>query len=142
MCKDKFALWKHFRTQHQDRYLHYCTVKDCKWGTDEISTLPQHIRKVHKRKLASDVAVHALVCPKCKQHFVQKHKLNNHILICGTQDRPFACDKCDHTCRSTDQLRVHKKQKHPTTPGDRSGFFMCKYCNKEYTLAFQQGGDT
>ena len=57
VCKDKFALWKHFRTQHQDRYLHYCTVKDCKWGTDEISTLPQHIRKVHKRKPASDVAV-------------------------------------------------------------------------------------
>ena len=79
-CKDKFSLWKHFRTQHQDRYLHYCAVKD-KWDMDEISTLPQHIRKVHKRKPASDVAVHALVCPKCKQHFAQKHKLDNHILF-------------------------------------------------------------
>ena len=73
VCKDKFALWKHFCTQHQDRYLHYCPVKDCKWGMDEISTLPQHIRKVHKRKPASDVAAHALVCPKCKQNFAQKH---------------------------------------------------------------------
>ena len=92
VCKDKFALWKHFRMQHQDRYLHYCPVKDCKWGTDEISTLPQHIRKVHKRKPASDVAAHALVCLKCKQNFAQKHKLNNHILICGTEDRPFTCN--------------------------------------------------
>ena len=118
VCKDKFALWKHFCTQHQDRYLHYCPVKDCKWGTDDISTLPQHIRKFHKRKPASDVVAHTLVCLKCKQNFAQKHKLNNHILICGTEDRPFACNKCEYTCRSTDQLQVHMKQKHPATPGD------------------------
>ena len=133
VCKDKFALWKHFHTQHQDWYLHYCPVKDCKWGTDEISTLPQHIRKFHKRKPASDVAAHALVCLKCKQNFAQKHKMNNHILICETEDRPFTCNKCEYICRSTDQLRVHKKEKHPATPGDQSGFFQCDYCPKEYT---------
>ena len=77
--------------------------------------------------------MHALVCPKCKQNFAQKQKMNNHILICGTDDRLFACNKCEYTCRSTNQLRVHKKQKHPATPGDRSGFFQCDYCAKEYT---------
>ena len=133
VCKDKFALWKHFRTQHQDRYLHYYPVEGCKWGMDEISTLPQHVRKFHKRKPDSDVAMHALVCPKCKHNFAQKHKMNNHILICGTEDRPFACNKCEYMCRSTDQLRVHKKQKHPATPGDWSGFYQCDYCPKEYT---------
>ena len=77
------------------------------WGIN--APLPQHIRKVHKRKLASDVVAHT-ICPKSKQQFAQQRKSNNHILICGTQDRPFPCDKCEQTFRSTDQLQVHKKQ--------------------------------
>ena len=44
VCRDKFNLWKHFRTQHQDRYLHYCLVDSCNWGTDERTALPQHIQ--------------------------------------------------------------------------------------------------
>ena len=71
--------------QHQDCYLHYCPMDKCNWGMDEVSTLPEHIRKVHKRKPASDVVAHAIICPKCKQQFAQQQKLNNHILICGTQ---------------------------------------------------------
>ena len=86
VCKDKFALWKHFRTQHQDYYLHYCPVDSYNWGTDEASMLLQHIKKVHKRKPVADVVVHQLICPKCKQQFGQQHKLRNHVLICGTQD--------------------------------------------------------
>ena len=86
VCKDKFVLCKHFQTQQQDCYLHYCPMDKCKWGTDEASMLPQHIRKIHKRKPASDVAAHAIICPKCKQQFAQQRKLNNHILICFTQD--------------------------------------------------------
>ena len=50
VCHDKYSLWKHFSTQHQDRYLHYCLVDTCNWGTDEKTALPQHIQNIHKRK--------------------------------------------------------------------------------------------
>ena len=48
VCRDKYSLWKHFRTQHQDRYLYYCPVDSCNWGTDEKMALLQHIQNIHK----------------------------------------------------------------------------------------------
>ena len=32
---DRFALWKHFRSIHQGRYLYYCDVEGCDHGADE-----------------------------------------------------------------------------------------------------------
>ena len=29
ICSDYFALWKHFRTLHQGRYLYYCDIAGC-----------------------------------------------------------------------------------------------------------------
>ena len=90
VCRDKFNLWKHFRT-HQDRYLHYCPVDSCNWGTDEKTALPQHIQNIHKRKPVADVAHQQIKCPKCNKPFSQKNKMRTHLLICGNQDKPFSC---------------------------------------------------
>ena len=133
VCKDKYALWKHFRTQHQNRYLHYCPVDTCNWGTDEITTLPQHVQNIHKRKPVAEVASQQIKCPNCKKPFSQKGKMRKHLLICGNQDKPFPCSECDEAFRDHDRLRIHKKQKHPERAGDRSAYFKCNFCPKEYT---------
>ena len=133
VCRDKFNLWKHFRTQHQNRYLHYCPVDSCNWGTDERTALPQHIQNIHKRKPVADVASQQIKCPKCNKPFSQKNKMRTHLLICGNQDKPFPCSECDEAFRDRDRLRIHTNQKHPQKVGDRSAYYKCHFCPKEYT---------
>ena len=133
VCRDKFSLWKHFRTQHQDRYLHYCPVDSCNWGTDERTALPQHIQNIHKRKPVADVASQQIKCPKCKRSFSQKNKMRTHSLICGNEHKPFPCSECDKAFRDWDRLHIHKKQKHPQRAGDHSAYYKCDFCPKEYT---------
>ena len=129
---DKFALWKHFRSIHQGRYLNYCDVQGCKHGADEKTEIPKHKLEKHKQQPKKDDPV--IKCQKCKKVFGQKGKYNLHLKICGLPDaRPFKCQKCDYDCRDRDQLRIHMRQKHPAKKGDRSGYFHCVYCGKEYT---------
>ena len=133
VCRDKYSLWKHFRTQHQDRYLHYCPVETCKWGTDEKTAVPQHLQNIHKQKPVAAVASHQIKRPKCKKPFSQKNKMRTHLLICGTQDKTFPCSECDAAFRDRDRLHNHKKQKHPKKAGDHSAYYKCNFCPKEYT---------
>ena len=34
ICKDNHAVWKHFRTQHFNWFIHYCPVEGCSIGND------------------------------------------------------------------------------------------------------------
>ena len=43
------------------------------------------------------------------------------------------CTKCDYDCRARDQLRIHMRQQHPEKKDDRSGYYHCVYCGREYT---------
>ena len=109
---DKFALWKHFRSIHQGRYLNYCDVQGCKHGADEKTEIPKHKLDKHNQQPKKDDPV--IKCQKCKKVFGQKSKYNLHLKICGLPDaRPFKCQKCDYDCRDRDQLRIHMRQKHP-----------------------------
>ena len=72
-------------------------------------------------------------CPKCNKTFSQKNKMRTHLLICGNQDKPFSCSECDEAFWDWDRLRIHKKQKHPQRAGDRSAYYKCNFCPKEYT---------
>ena len=72
VCRDKFSLWKHFQTQHQDQYLHYCLVDSCNWGTDEKTALLQHIQNIHKRKPVADVVSQQIKCPNARSVFHRK----------------------------------------------------------------------
>ena len=110
VCTDKFNLWKHFRTQHQDWYLHYCPVDSCNWGTNERTALPQHIQNIHKWKPVADVASQQIKCPKCNKLFSEKNKMRAHLLICGNQDKPFQCSECDEAFRCTVIKVPHPKK--------------------------------
>ena len=129
---DKFALWKHFRSIHQGRYLYYCDVEGCDHGADEKTEIPKHKLDKHNEQPKKDDPV--IKCQNCKKVFGQKARYKIHLKICGKPDaRPFQCQKCDYNCRNRDQLRIHMRQKHPEKKGDKSGYFHCVYCGKEYT---------
>ena len=40
--------------------------------------------------------------------------------------------KCGQDFRQQTELNIHLRQKHPKVPGDRSGFFKCPNCTKEF----------
>ena len=131
ICSDRFALWKHFHTLHQGRYLYYCDIAGCDYGSDQKTEIPKQKLKKHNKKLQKDDP--AIVCSNCKKVFSQKVKYDMHAKICGKlTNRPFACGQCVKSFRDRDQLRIHRKQDHPTKAGDRSGFYKCKECGKEY----------
>ena len=91
---DKFALWKHFRSIHQGRYLYYCDVQGCKHGADEKTEIPKHKLEKHKQQPKKDDPV--VKCNNCKKIFGQKSKRDRHAKICGKPDaRPFKCPKCN-----------------------------------------------
>ena len=51
ICSDQFALWKHFRTLHQGRYLYYCHIAGCDYGCDQKTEIPKHKLQKHNKKL-------------------------------------------------------------------------------------------
>ena len=131
ICSDQFALWKHFRTLHQGRYLYYCDIAGCDYGCDQKTEIPKHKLQKHNKKPQKDDP--AIVCNNCKKVVSQKGKYELHAKICGKPaTRPFACGKCVKTFRDRDQLRIHTKQDHPSKAGDRSGFYKWQECGKEY----------
>ena len=131
ICSDQFALWKHFHTLHQGRYLYYCNIAGCDYASDQKTEIPKHKLQKHNKKLQKDDPM--IVCNNCKKVFGQKGKYEFHAKICGKPaTRPFACGKCVKTFRDRDQLRIHTKQDHPSKAGDRSGFYKCQECGKEY----------
>ena len=48
------------------------------------------------------------------------------------KDRPFVCEKCGQDFHQWMELNIHLRQKHPKVPGDRSGYFQCPNCTKEF----------
>ena len=129
---DRFALWKHYRSIHQGRYLYYCDVPGCNYGTDEQTEIPKHKLDKHNKQPKKDDP--AIICQNCKKVFGQKGRYKLHIQICGKPDaRPFQCQHCEKSFRDRDQFRIHNRQQHPKNKGDRSGYYKCVYCGKEYT---------
>ena len=97
----------------------------------------QHSRNISKTYTSGSQLqmLHAskLSVQKCNKTFSHKNKMQNHLLICGNQDKPFSCSECDEAFRDRDRLRIHKKQKHPQRAGDCSAYYKCDFCPKEYT---------
>ena len=117
ICSDHFALWKHFRTLHQGRYLYYCDIAGCDYGSDQKTEILKHKLKKHNKKPQKDDP--AIVCSNYKKVFSQKVKYDMHAKICGKpKNRSFACGQCVKSFRDRDQLRIHRKQDHPTKAGD------------------------
>ena len=76
-------------------------------------------------------------CPKCnKPIFTEKQNADPFTHLWKSGQTLFSCSECNEGFRDRDRLRIHKKQKHPQRAGDRSAYYKCDFCPKEYTSIF------
>ena len=122
---DRNSMWTHFRTLHLNIWCNYCVIPTCSFGRDEIAAVLKHQRDKHGMDTG-------LMCTKCNKVFSQSSKLKDHLLTCKNKEWPFVCEKCGQDFHQRTELNIHLKQVHPKVPGDRSGFFKCPNCTKEF----------
>ena len=119
------SMWTHFRTLHLNIWCNYCVIPTCSFGRDELSAVLKHQHDKHGMSTG-------LMCTRCNKVFSQSGKLKDHLLTCKNKERPFVCEQCGQDFRQRTELNIHLKQVHPKVPGDRSGFFKCPKCTKEF----------
>ena len=122
---DRNSMWTHFRTLHLNIWCNYCVIPTCSFGRDELSAVLKHQHDKHGMSTG-------LMCTRCNPVFSQSGKLKDHLLTCKNKERPFVCEQCGQDFRQRTELNIHLKQVHPKVPGDRSGFFKCPNCTKEF----------
>ena len=131
------SMWRHYRSQHGNRYYFYCAVVDCKegkhgerYGADNYDAVKKHMHKVHK--IVSD-----LKCTKCEYVASAKYRLREHMETCKVDKniKKYGCDKCEKRFRQKGGLSIHTRQDHPLVPGDLSAFFHCDKCTKYFRTA-------
>ena len=122
---DRNSMWTHFRTLHLNIWCNYCVIPTCSFGRDELSAVLKHQHDKHGMSTG-------LMCTRCNKVFSQSGKLKDHLLTCKNKERPFVCEQCGQDFRQRTELNIHLKQVHPKVPGDRSGFFKCPKCTKEF----------
>ena len=122
---DRNSMWTHFRTLHLNIWCNYCVIQTCSFGRDELSAVLKHQHDKHGMSTG-------LMCTRCNKFFSQSGKLKDHLLTCKNKERPFICEKCGEDFRQRTELNIHKRQQHPKVAGDRSGFFKCLKCAKEF----------
>ena len=116
---DRYAVYKHYRTQHERRHLHQCTFDTClvdghPFGNDEQYMVWWHIQEDHG--LCSPLG-----CPKYDGTFGSKQSQQKHIPTClgkkdkyGPKQTPFVekkfkCDECPKKYTMEAALMQHKK---------------------------------
>ena len=128
------SMWHHYRSRHSSKWYFYCAVHDCKggkdgnrYGADSKEGVKKHMYEAHG--VQSD-----LKCPKCDYVAGAKYRMRDHIAKCKVDKKIklVDCTKCPKSFRDKDSLRLHTKQDHPVIPGDKSGFFHCKFCDKYF----------
>ena len=122
---DRNSMWTHFRTLHLNIWCNYCVVPTCTFGWDELSAVLKHQHDKHGMDTG-------LLCTKCNKVFSQSGKLKDHMMTCKNKEQPFVCQHCGQDFQQRTELNIHLRQVHPKVPGDRSGFFKCPYCTKEF----------
>ncbi|XP_044742766.1 zinc finger protein 888-like isoform X2 [Chrysoperla carnea] len=85
-------------------------------------TLQTHVKIYHK----NSGPVCKFLCSECGLKLRSKAELSNH-LITHTGERPYACDKCDKTYRTTFMLKQHISRTHLN---ERN--FICTFCSQAF----------
>ena len=122
---DRNSMWTHFRTLHLNIWCNYCVIPTCTFGHDELSAVLKHQHDKHGMNTG-------LLCTRCNKVFSQSGKLKDHLLTCKNKQWPFICEQCGQDFHQRTELNIHLRQVHPKVPGDRSGFFKCPNCTKEF----------
>lgn len=102
LCKKTYPkmtnLIRHARS-HVENATHQCYCCDKKMGMGD--DLIDHMLRHDGYK--------PFVCdyPSCGKSFVKPHKLKQHQMIHGDQDKPFSCSQCDKTFANQEYLKRH-----------------------------------
>ena len=124
---DRNSMWTHFRTLHLNIWCNYCVILTCSFSHDELSAVLKHQHDKHGMNTG-------LLCTRCNKVFSQLGKLKDHLLTCKNKERPFVCEQCGQDFRQRMELNIHLRQVHLKVPGDKSGFFKCPNCTKEFRM--------
>ena len=129
VCRDNRAVWKHFRTQHINMFIHYCPIDGCDVGNDQKDAIVSHILRDHRSEtewVAKCYAQKWLLCPKCLKFFMSVKGKHAHVPLCGKPKIRLNCpyEHCFKTYTSEESLDSHIK----TTHEGKAHKCLCPHC--------------
>lgn len=120
----KRRLLAHIR-KHDDKLI--CHICGC--SKSDVASMRMHVRRHNKD--------YGVFCEICSKPFYNKSELRNHMFHRHTdkdENRPFICQYCGRTYRSTGYLKLHVKRVHVDADGYKKKKFKCDLCNFETHL--------
>ena len=110
----KSQLDKHFHSVHDEKKFQ-CEL--CDHISANAQNLKYHVNTVHLK-------LKPYFCEKCGKSFVQKRRLEEHILnIHNPEGKAFQCDLCGNCYASKTSLTIHRRELH-------NKVFKCDHCAK------------
>ena len=133
VCKDNRAVWKHFRTQHLNLYIHYCPIEGCNIGNDQKDSIVSHILRDHKNKEWVEKCYQQkwLICPRCLKFFMSVKGKHSHISTCGKPKMKINCpyEHCFKTYTTEEALDQHVQ----TTHKGKAHRCLCPHCGVPFS---------
>ena len=133
-CKDNRAVWKHFRTQHLNMFIHYCPVDGCNEGNDQKDSMVSHILKNHKQEVELVEKCYMqkwLKCIHCDKFFLSVKGKNSHEATCLKPKIKINCpfEHCFKTYTSEEGLDAHIQTAHH----GKAHQCLCPHCGQPFT---------
>ena len=134
VCKDNRAVWKHFRTQHLNLFIHYCPIPGCNIGNDQKNSIVSHILRDHKNEeewVEKCYQQKWLICPKCLKFFMSVKGKHSHISTCGKPKMKINCpyEHCFKTYTTEEALDQHIQ----TTHKGKAHRCLCPHCGVPFS---------
>ena len=134
VCKDNRAVWKHFRTQHLNWFIHACPIDGCGVGNDQKDSIVSHILKDHKNEeewVEKCYAQKWLICPKCLKFFMSVKGKHSHVPTCGKPKIKinYPYEHCFKTYTTEEALDQHVR----TTHERKAHRCLCPHCGVPFS---------
>lgn len=124
-CREVFQshilLEKHMKNIHPGCYIYNCEM--CDFNTNFKQAYKHHIILKHTPK----EAIKTYTCQHCEKEFLLSHKLQKHLKTHSSK-RNYFCSMCDYSSATKENLALHQKRRHPTSPPA----FTCTVCDKSF----------
>ena len=134
VCKDNRAVWKHFRTQHLNMFIHYCPVEGCSEGNDQKDSIVSHIMKSHKSEhewIEKCQQQKWLICHQCHKFFLSVKGKHAHMATCGKPKIKINCpyEHCFKSYTSEEALETHIQTNHQ----GKAHKCLCPHCGQPFS---------
>ena len=133
-CKDNWAVWKHFRTQHLNMFIYYCPVEGCNEGNDQKDSIVSHIMKNHSDQhewIEKCQQQKWLICHKCHKFFLSVKGKHSHMSTCEKPKIKSNCpyEHCFKSYTSEEALDSHIQTNHQ----GKAHKCLCPHCGQPFT---------